>query len=454
MRIIPATEQDFQLSSYDFELPEELIAQVPCVERGADRLYVLNRQGGASVSGGGQDELAAFSDLPALLPPNSLLVANNSKVARARILGQRPSGGVLEVMLLSPPPLLEATAVKNGKEYCAIAQALLRPAKKIKVNQRYDLALGLAVRILEKQDFGQAKVELIWSAEGSPKSPLAQGSTGCTARHSLTRNSHPEGSANSATGTLSRLIAETGRLPLPPYIKREPSAEDAERYQTIYADDSKAGSLAAPTAGLHFTPEIKKSLEAAGHEWAELTLFVGYGTFSPVRVLDIRDHEMHPEYVDLPAATVRQILAAKAEGRPVFAVGTTSARVLEGVAAELAEQNEQTDSLSIKENTVGTPGFISHSGAGKAASGLLNSGLLSFAPALLAPKEGWLNCFIHPGKPIRVIDGLITNFHLPESSLLMLVSALTGRERLLESYQRAVAERLRFFSYGDAMLIR
>lgn len=414
MHKIPATEQDFQLSSYDFGLPEELIAQEPSAERGDDRLYVLERSGADASS----DKIARFKDLASLLPPNSLLVANNSKVARARIIGKRPSGGVLEVMLLSPPPLLEASAILEGNEYCARAQALLRPAKKIRENERYDLAPGLAVRVLEKQEYGQAEIEIIWSA-----APLQMAAKNDDYVHVLSNDRPP------VSGSLSRLIAAAGQLPLPPYIKRQPSTEDAERYQTIYADDSKAGSLAAPTAGLHFTPEIKASLEAAGHSWVELTLFVGYGTFSPVRVPDIREHQMHPEYVELNKDTVRQILEAKAGGRPVFAVGTTSARVLEGVAAELAESKN--GNLS-----------ISDSSDGRSAS------------PLLEPKGGWLNCFIYPGKPIRVIDGLITNFHLPESTLLMLVSALTGRERLLAAYQRAIHERFRFFSYGDAMLIR
>lgn len=379
---VDAAEADFQLASYNFDLPEDLIAQSPSRQRGADSLYLLDRSSPDAEA----DRIAAFSSLPKLLPKGSLLVANNSRVAQARIITRRPSGGALEVLLLSPPPLLEAEAVSDGGESRAHAQALLRPAKKIQTGERYALAPGLAMRVMGKQDFGQAEIELIWS------------------------------------GALGERIAEAGELPLPPYIKRKPSAEDAERYQTIYADPGLAGSLAAPTAGLHFTPEIKNSLLAAGHSWAELTLFVGYGTFSPVRVADIREHQMHPEYASLNADTVRQVLEAKAQGRPVIAVGTTSARALEAVAAELHDSAE----------------------AGPLASG----------PALLAPKEGWLNCFIYPGKPVRVIDGIITNFHLPESTLLMLVAAITGRERILAAYRRAVAERLRFFSYGDAMLIK
>lgn len=375
----PFSEADFALASYKFDLPDAQIAQTPSAKRGADSLYVLER----SASDASSDSIEPFATLAALLPPRSLLVANNSMVAPARLISTRPSGGLMEVLLLTPPPIIEAEAQKSGPEKggesCALAEALLRPAKKIKSGERYELAPCLAMQVLEKQDFGQAKIMLMWQ------------------------------------GSLQARIAAAGQLPLPPYIKRKPSAEDSERYQTIYADPAKAGSLAAPTAGLHFTPQIKKSLLDAGHDWLELTLFVGYGTFSPVRVADIRQHQMHPEYVELSQDAVRQILAAKAEGRPIIAVGTTSARSLEGVAAELAAEGHA---------------------------------------ELLAPKEGWLNCFIHPGKPIRVIDGMVTNFHLPESTLLMLVSALTGRERILAAYRRAVEEKLRFFSYGDAMLIK
>lgn len=375
---VDAEEADFRLVSYKFDLPEDLIAQSPSARRGEDLLYALDRARSDAAS----DSIAPFPSLPDLLPPNSLLVANNSRVARARIISSRPNGGALEVMLLSPPPLLEASAVPRGGELSSRALALLRPARKIKTGERYDLAPGLAMRVIEKRDFGQAEIDLIWRDDEE--------------------------------GSLGERIAAAGELPLPPYIKRQPSPEDAERYQTVYSDPGRAGSLAAPTAGLHFTPAIKNALIAAGHSWAELTLFVGYGTFSPVRVPDIRDHEMHAEYASLPEDTARRILEAKALGRPVIAVGTTSARVLEGVAAELAD-------------------------AGRSE--------------LLAPKEGWLNCFIYPGRPVRVIDGLLTNFHLPESTLLMLVSAFAGRERVLGAYRRAVAEKLKFFSYGDAMLI-
>ncbi|MDL2313426.1 S-adenosylmethionine:tRNA ribosyltransferase-isomerase, partial [Desulfovibrio sp. OttesenSCG-928-C14] len=244
----------------------------------------------------------------------------------------------------------------------------------------YPLGDGLGFTVESLEEFGQCRVSLFWQ------------------------------------GDLGQKFWERGSLPLPPYIKRpdrSASPQDAERYQTVYADAAQAGSVAAPTAGLHFTPQLRQALLDHGHDWADISLFVGYGTFSPVRVRDIRQHAMHPEYVEVSQSSVEKILQAKARGRPVIAVGTTSTRTLEGLAEMLQDQGK-----------------------------------------LLAPYRGWLNCFIYPGRPIRVIDGLLTNFHLPESTLLMLVSALTGRKRLLAAYERAVQSGLRFFSYGDAMLIR
>ena len=185
--------------------------------------------------------------------------------------------------------------------------------------------------------------------------------------------------------------------------------EDFSRYQTIYSREEKTGSVAAPTAGLHFTDELRETLRRRGFQWAEVTLYVGYGTFSPVRCEDIRNHQMHREYVELPEETANAIAEAKARHRPVIAVGTTSVRTLEGVAQV----------------------------CGRAQ-----------------PFAGWTDIFLYPGRPFRVVDGIITNFHLPESSLLMLVSAFAGRKRILEAYQEAVKEGYRFFSYGDAMLIR
>ncbi len=362
---IPHSEADFLLSSYRYDLPPERIAQQPG-ERGASRLLVLDRAAGTRTH-------THFSHLLEYLPKGALLIANNSRVVPARMLGQRPTGGKLEFLLLTPMPLLERHN-EDGGWRCAEAEGLIKPAKHAAVGDRLDFGGDLQVEVLAKGEFGRHKVRLHW------------------------------------VGDIREIFESRGHLPLPPYIRREDTRDDRGSYQTVYAREDKAGSVAAPTAGLHFTPELRAQMVSAGVEWAEVTLHVGYGTFSPVRCEDIREHVMHAEFVEVPQATVDAIARAKAEGRPVIAVGTTSARTLEGVAG-------------------------AHNG-------------------VLAAYQGWINCFIWPGYAFHVIDGLITNFHLPESTLLMLVSALTGREAMLEAYAEAVGRGYRFFSYGDAMLIR
>ena len=209
-------------------------------------------------------------------------------------------------------------------------------------------------------------------------------------------------------GELATLFRDLGHYPLPPYIRRPDTAEDAKRYQTVYAAEDKLGSVAAPTAGLHFTPQVHGALAAKGVDWAEVTLYVGYGTFSPVRCPDIRDHSMHREYVEVPPATAEAVAVARAQGRPVIAVGTTSVRSLEGAFA---------------------------------------------ATGGIRPFAGWTDIYITPGYEFKTVDSLLTNFHLPESSLLIMVSALAGREFILKTYRKALSEGFRFFSYGDAMLI-
>lgn len=409
MKILPPQEADFLLSSYSFGLPEDRVAQRPAECRDASRLMLLDRETGAT-------QVAVFSDILRFLPENCLLVANNSRVIPARMWGGRPGGGHAEVLLLTPLPLLELFPDPGGG-FTAGAEALLRPAKKIRPGDRISISDALQVELVEQGAFGRCRVLLHWQ------------------------------------GDLRELLQQHGVMPLPPYIRRQkprpgdspvfgpalgaeegglfgrvPETEgaeqeaaltqiafDKERYQTTYARDDKAGSVAAPTAGLHFTPELREALSASGREWAEVTLYVGYGTFSPVRCEDIREHAMHSEYVEIPAATAEAVERAKREGRPIVAVGTTSARTLEGVFATQSAE---------------------------AGSGFS-----------LAAHAGWINIFLYPGRPFQVVDGLITNFHLPESSLLMLVSALAGRERVLAAYARALEEGFRFFSYGDAMLI-
>lgn len=356
-------DDEFKIAGYRFSLPEALIAQEPPAQRGASRLMVLDRKKNTLVA----DDFAAIARY---LPP-SLLVANNSRVVAARLMGQRANGGKAEFLLLSPPPLLIPQAAGGGWRTCE-AQGLLRPAKSLRPGDPVRFGEDFSLTVLEKGPFGRSRVQLRWQGE------------------------------------LPLLLERYGQLPLPPYIRRPATAEDASRYQTIYARKDKAGSVAAPTAGLHFTEALCQELRAAGHEWAEVTLYVGYGTFSPVRTEDIRDHEMHEEFIELPPETEAAVQKAKAEGRPVVAVGTTAARTLEGAYA-----------------AIGSIGAYS----------------------------GTTNIFLYPGRPVNVVDHLITNFHLPESSLLMLAAAFAGRQRMLAAYEEAVAKGFRFFSYGDAMLI-
>lgn len=362
----------FSLDSYDYPLPEELIAQFPPEQRGTSRLLVLDRAASRLTD-------ALFSRLPEFLPPGSLLVANNSRVVPARLFGVRPTGGKAELLLLTPPSLLERQARKGsgqvGDWSSARGEALLKPGRSIHAGDRLSFGPDIVAEVEAKRDFGRHEIRLHWR------------------------------------GKLTDRLEEVGQLPLPPYIKREQGPEDRARYQTFYARPDKAGSVAAPTAGLHFTPAMRERLTTEGFLWAEVTLHVGYGTFSPVREDDIRTHPMHSEYVEIPAVTARAVREARREGRPVFAVGTTSARTLEGMA--------------------------------QACGGVPEEGW-----------QGWTDIFIYPGFSFQVVDGLLTNFHLPKSSLLMLVSALAGRETMLEAYAHAVREQYRFFSYGDAMLIR
>lgn len=381
---------DFSLRDYMFDLPDERIAQWPARNRTDSRLMVLDRNKNAL-------EVTTFSDILSHLPENCLLVANNSRVVPARLTGRRQGGGGLEFLLLTPLPLLEANR-ENATPlfpgwYRAEAEALLRPSKKVRVGEVISFGDSLSMQVLEKGDFGKARVELAWN------------------------------------GDILSLFETAGSLPLPPYIKRPASPpgetpatpssrpvpptrfHDRERYQTVYARKDKSGSSAAPTAGLHFTPSLCRALTESGREWAELTLYVGYGTFSPVRCEDIRQHPMHAEYVEMSDECAKALRKAKEDGRPVIAVGTTSCRALEGICA-MQTSSDIPDTFS-----------------------------------------GWVNHFLYPGRQFNIIDGLITNFHLPGSSLLMLVSALAGRERILNAYQEAIRQEFRFFSYGDAMLI-
>ncbi|MGE4290954.1 MAG: tRNA preQ1(34) S-adenosylmethionine ribosyltransferase-isomerase QueA [Desulfovibrio sp.] len=355
---------DNELKSYTYDLPEDRIAQTPAKHRQDSRLLLLDRASGDT-------RLGRFAELPDLLSAGALFVANNSKVIPARLFGEKPTGGKVEFLLLTPLPLLDVVVDASG-QCVAEAWGLLRASKAPKVGEEIRLGARLSLRVLERAEFGRCRVALFWR------------------------------------GNLKEIVESQGRMPLPPYIHREAGDEDMSRYQTVYAREDKAGSVAAPTAGLHFTPEVRQRLLEKGCEWAEVTLYVGYGTFSPVREADIRNHVMHEEYIEVPRETADAVRRAKDEGRPVVAVGTTSARSLEGMHRALGE---------------------------------------------IGPYKGMTDIFIRPGYQFRVVDKLLTNFHLPESSLLIMVSALAGRESTLNAYCEALRNGFRFFSYGDAMLI-
>ena len=354
---------------FDFQLPPELIAQEPPPDRGGARLLHMTRVPGATTH-------AHVTDLPRLLRPGDLLVVNDTRVFPARLLGHRaPSGGAVECLLIGPaaPDGAPVGEARSGAEQWW--DALVHPGQKLKpgARVRFGGSMDLWGEILERRHFGRRIVRL-WTEAG---------------------------------GTVDEAIEAIGHVPLPPYIKRADSRADRERYQTVFAE--RSGSVAAPTAGLHFSDGLVAALQAAGVTVVSVTLHVGYGTFQPIRVDVVEEHVLETEPYTISAGTAEAIAKARRDGRRVIAVGTTTTRTLEAVARE-------------------------HDGE-------------------VVPGEGRTNLFIYPGFDFRVISGLMTNFHLPQSSLLMLVSAFAGTERVLSAYRAAIAERYRFYSYGDAMLI-
>lgn len=360
--------EDFLLSSYFYDLPPELIAQEPAGRREDSRLLVLKIFPDNSFS----LTDSCFEKLPEFLPPGALFVANNTQVLPLRVYAKKATGAKITFLPLTPLPLIDNTAEAQNGENTAVIQCIVNPARKIKIGEEVDIYTGsgnyLKVTPLNKFSFGVFKARLRWK------------------------------------GSLQEIFEKIGEIPLPPYIRRPCNKSDAIRYQTIFA--SRPGAMAAPTAGLHFSREMKADLMSKGFNWAEITLHVGYGTFSPVRCEDIRNHKMHEEYVEISALAADEI--NKAGESSIIAVGTTSLRALEGIYAKY--------------------------GRIKAAA-------------------GWTDIFLYPGKKIHVANGLLTNFHLPESTLLMLVSAITGRKTALAAYAYAIKNQYRFFSYGDAMLI-
>ncbi|HKD65163.1 MAG TPA: tRNA preQ1(34) S-adenosylmethionine ribosyltransferase-isomerase QueA [Candidatus Acidoferrales bacterium] len=361
------------LSDFDYELPAGSIAQRPLAERDASRLLFVSRATGAW-------EDSQFRELPALLQGNELIVLNDARVLPARLFGHRAG-------LRAEPPGAKSPArdefLTSPIEVLLIRQltpdtweTLVRPGRKIPVGERIVFGEGeLQARVEARAEYGLRVLRFE--------------------------------SENGLHEALDRL----GHIPLPPYIKRADEPLDRERYQTVYARQGNA--VAAPTAGLHFTPTILESLEQRGIEIANLTLDVGLGTFEPIRTESLEEHKIHVESYDIPQATVDSIARAKREQRPVLAVGTTVVRALEDAAQKAVGSNT-----------------------------LLNAG------------QSEANIFLFPGKPFCVVDQLLTNFHLPRSSLLALVAAFTGLENTLAAYRHAVAAGYRFYSYGDCMLVR
>jgi S-adenosylmethionine:tRNA ribosyltransferase-isomerase len=341
------------LSDFDYSLPDELIAQYPPPHRGESRMMVVERTTGAITHD-------RFGAIGTYLRAGDLLVINDTKVIPARLLGRKEgSGGRVEVFLVHRE--------KGGEE---VWNCLCRSSKRPRPGMFLSLGEELRAEVVGEGEDALLRLRFLFQ------------------------------------GNFQEILERTGRIPLPPYIRRQATPLDRERYQTVFA--CHAGAVAAPTAGLHFTPEVLESLSARGVGICPLTLHVGIGTFVPVRSDNPLEHEMHGEYFSIPPATAERIHRTRQEGGRVFAVGTTVTRALE-TAAE--------------------------------GEGLVRAG------------EDVSHLFIYPGFRFRIVDALITNFHLPKSTLLMLVSAFANRELILEAYRRACAERYRFYSYGDCMLI-
>ena len=334
-----------------FELPQELIAQDPLEDRSGSRLLVLDKESG-------EIEHRTFRDIKEYLEPGDCLVINDTKVIPARLIGSKVgTNAKIEILLLK-------------RKENDIWETLVKPGKKAKPGTKISFGEGLLIgEVLDVVDEGNRLIQFSYE------------------------------------GIFEEILDQLGQMPLPPYITHQ--LEDKNRYQTVYAKHS--GSAAAPTAGLHFTPELLEEIKESGVESAHVTLHVGLGTFRPVKVENIQEHHMHSEFYRIEASEAEKINRAKREGHRVICVGTTSCRTVESAAKP---------------------------------------------DGTLSECSGWTEIFIYPGYRFKVLDCLLTNFHLPESTLIMLVSALAGREHVLHAYEEAVKERYRFFSFGDAMLIR
>ena len=340
-----------RVDDFDYELPERLIAQVPLIARDASRLMVLTRSER-------RVEHRHFRDLPGYLRPGDVLVLNDTRVIPARLAATRSTGGKVEILLLTP---------KGGDVW----ECLARPGRRAQIGETLSFAGGRMVgHVLGKTEYGGRVLQFV-AASGLD---------------------------------VDSLVDAVGEMPVPHYIKSR--LDQPERYQTVYARER--GSAAAPTAGLHFTPELLGQIEREGVRIARVTLHVGLGTFRPVKTEQVEEHEMHSEHYEVPAQAAEAINSAREAGGRVIAVGTTTVRTLESAAD---------------------------------------------ADGRVMPGAGWTSIFIYPGYVFRAVDAMVTNFHLPKSTLIMMVSAFAGRDFVLDAYRQAVQEEYRFFSFGDAMLI-
>jgi S-adenosylmethionine:tRNA ribosyltransferase-isomerase len=345
------------INDYDYELPEELIAQNPCERRDHSRLLRLDRHTGRCTH-------HRFEAIQEMLQPGDVLVVNDTAVLPARLYGRKQTGGRVELLILRFPQ--DGAETPGGRLSC---ECLIRAAKAPRPGTRLDFGPELSARVKAVEN-GRFLVEFKTDAP------------------------------------FDRILETRGEMPLPPYIRRPAAPADRQAYQTVYA--TRKGAVAAPTAGLHFTRPLLDALQSRGIEVAAVTLHVSYGTFMPIRAVDIREHRMHEESYEIGESAAAAVNLAKEEGRRIVAVGTTAVRTLEYAADPAGRVSAQ---------------------------------------------HGSCNLFIYPGCRFRVVDALITNFHLPRSTLLLLVSAFAGKENLFSAYQEAIQRRYRFYSYGDAMLI-
>ena len=376
------------VKDFDYELPEELIAQDPLPDRSSSRLMVMDIDSGKTAH-------RTFRDVIEYLEPGDCMVINDTKVIPARLLGvKEDTGAHVEILLLR-------------RKQDDIWECLVKPGRKLKPGARVSFGEGLLkAEIVDTVDEGNRLVKFYYE------------------------------------GIFEEVLDRLGEMPLPPYIRHK--LEDKNRYQTVYAEHE--GSAAAPTAGLHFTKALLQQIQDKGIRILHATLHVGLGTFRPVKVDKIEDHHMHSEFYIVPEETAELVNRTIAEGHRVISVGTTSTRTLESAAVlnpayeKLQEEEEKGNKISARKEIIeGKERYVGEDGK-------------IIPKYLLAPKSGWTEIFIYPGYEWKLIDALITNFHLPQSTLVMLVSALSSREKVLAAYREAVEQRYRFFSFGDACL--